>query len=87
MEAFQLPAVLHEIRRQPVEQGRMRRGLAQHAEVARGPDEAAAEVMQPEPVHQHPGGEGMLSTGEPLAESKPPAGRGHFRGGLGEADR
>ena len=47
------PPVLHEFIRQPVEQFRMGRRDTQSTEVCRCWDQTFAEVMQPDPIHDH----------------------------------
>ena len=64
VEAFQLPAVFHEIASEPVEQLGMTGTLAELAEVAGGIHDAAAKVMQPKTVHQNARGEWMIAIGQ-----------------------
>ena len=73
------PATADEVGGEPVEQFRMRRGAAADAEVVGRGDEAAAEVMLPDPVDHHPRREWMARTGEPLGELEPAAPRGGGR--------
>ena len=53
VQPLQLPAVLDEVVRQPVQQFGMRRTLAHRAEVRRRADQAMTEMMKPDAVHQH----------------------------------
>ena len=57
---FTLQPFSHELAGQPVEQLGVRRPLAEAAEVARGADDAPAEVVHPDAVDQHAGGERVL---------------------------
>ena len=59
-ELLPAPAVFHERRREPVEQFRMRRTLAAHAEVGHGAHESFAEQTRPDVVHGHARGERIL---------------------------
>ena len=78
MESLQLPSVLHEIVGEPVEEFGMRRALAHGTEIRGRADEAAAEVMHPDAVHQHAGDERIRAAGEPPGEGQAPAGAGEF---------
>src|SRR4029453_8600033 len=51
---------LRKSRGQPVQQLRVRRLVPLEAEVVGGADDAAAEVVLPDAVDHHPGGEGVL---------------------------
>ena len=53
--AFMLQPLCHELGREPVEQGGMRRPLAVAAEVVDRGHDRPAEVTAPEMVHGHPG--------------------------------
>ena len=55
------PVIRDELAGQPVEQARVRRRRAVDAEVARGADQPAAEVVVPEPVDDHAGEQGAAS--------------------------
>src|SRR5690606_32851019 len=60
MEPLHRPAPLHELGREPVEQFGMAGAFAELAEVGGGGDEAAAEVVLPDPVDEDAGGEGVV---------------------------
>ncbi len=52
------------------------RGLVAHrAEIAGRADQAAAEVVLPEPVDDHPRRQGIVRVGEPVGQRRAPAGR------------
>ena len=75
VDLLDAPAAVHELDRQPVEQLRMRRLLAHLAEVVERRDDAAAEVMLPEPIDDHARGQRIVRRREPLGERQPPARR------------
>ena len=64
MQPFLIPAVLHEISGQPVEQLRVGGGFAVEAEVARRVHDALPKVVLPDAVDEHPGGQWVLSVGQ-----------------------
>jgi hypothetical protein len=66
--AFERPAVTHQLNRQPVEQLRMRRRLALHAEVVERGDDAGPKDRRPLPIHRHPRGERVLLGDDPAGE-------------------
>ena len=61
-------------RRQPVEQFGMAGGLAQPAEIAGSANQAASEVILPDPVDDHPGRERVVGPAEPAGQRQPAAG-------------
>ena len=69
MQLFEAPAVRDEAAREPVEQLGMRRRLAELAEVARRADEPAPEMVLPDAVDDHAGGERILRLREPRASA------------------
>ena len=76
--SFQL--AFHEFAREPVEQFRVRRPLAAKAEVARGRDDALAEMMLPEPIDDHARRQRIVLRRDPVRQCEPPAGAvGHRR--------
>ena len=89
MEGLEAPAGFDEAVRQVVEQFGVRRALAKHTEVARRVDDAAAEVMHPDPVHQRAADQRVLTGGQPLRVSEAASGGGQLRvvdgdGGIAE---
>ena len=54
---------------EPVEQFRMRRLLAHHAEIARRAHQTFAEMMLPYAIHNHPRGERIVRTRPAIARS------------------
>src|SRR5437762_2207269 len=75
MHRFDAPALTDELDGQPVEELGMRRPCAGGAEVARRRDEAAAEMIVPDPVHHHARGERILGTRDPIGQRGAAAGR------------
>ena len=75
------PAAADEVGGEPVEQFRMRRPPAADAEIVRRGDEAAAEVMLPDPVDHHSRREGMIGARQPLGQFEPAAAGERRRGG------
>ena len=67
------PAVVHELRREVVQQLRMARRLGLHAQVVRRADEALAEVVHPEAVDRHAGGQRVVAAGDRLGQLQPAA--------------
>ena len=57
----------------------MRRGAAADAEVVGRGDEAAAEVMLPDPIDHHPRREGVIGARQPLGKLEPAAPRDSSR--------
>ena len=68
MEFLELPVLGDELARQPVEQVRVRGALAVEAKVVRRADDAAAEMVVPDAVNQHAGGQRILGAGDPLGQ-------------------
>ena len=62
---------MHELRREPVEQLRMRRRRSLRAEVLAGLDEAAAEELLPGAVDRDARGQRVLLVDEPAREAEP----------------
>ncbi len=56
-------------------------------EIIQGVDDSPAEVMFPDPVDHHPGGEGMIRAGEPAREGQASAGGGGSFPGRGRPKR
>ena len=69
-ESLDVPAGVHEINRDPVQQLGMRGELALHAEVLARSDDPATEEHLPDPVHEHAGGEGIAPIHEPLGKAE-----------------
>ncbi len=67
---FHIPAALHELHRQPVENFRINRALALQAEVSRCAHQAGAEEHLPEMIHDHPRGERIFPRHDPLRQSE-----------------
>ena len=67
VQGFQFPAVGDKSLREEVEELRVRRLAAHEAEVARGVDEAGAEVVMPQAIREHAGGDGVV-LGDPLGQ-------------------
>ena len=61
VQRLELPVVVDQPQREPIEQLGMRRRRAQLAEVVGRADDAAAEVMLPDAVDDHPRGEHVLA--------------------------
>src|SRR5207249_4779361 len=72
-----------EARRQPVEQFWVRRAVAVEAEVVGGGDQAAAEVVVPDAVHDDAGGERVGGVDDPVGQASAAFG---FGGVGGEAE-
>ena len=70
-----LPAASHEFVGQPVEQFRMRRRLAELAEVVGRRHDAAAEVVLPQPIDEHPRRQRIVLGGDPVRQHRAPAAR------------
>ena len=73
MEGLQRPAAGDEAGGQVVEQVRVRRRLAELAEVARGRHQRSAEVPAPDPVDDDPPGEGRRIPDDPVGKLFPTA--------------
>src|SRR5260221_9854045 len=73
MEFLERPAFVHESRGKVVEQLRMRRRIGANAEIARGADEARAEMSQPDAVHQHARRQRIVFACDGLGEFQPAA--------------
>ena len=80
MERLQRPAILDEPGREPVEQLRVRRELAQPAEIVDRTDQALAEMPAPDAIHDHPGRERVPRAGQPSGQLEPAAGLGAIAG-------
>ena len=75
VDVLEAPTVLHELDRQPIEQLGMRRPLALHAKIVRRRHDAAAEVLLPKPVDDHPRRQRMIGPREPIGKLRAPARR------------
>ena len=81
---FDAPAFARKLNRQPVEELGVGGWVTHHTEVVERGDDAASEVMVPDPVHEHTCGQRVPLGGQPLREREAPAGRapvgpGNFR--------
>jgi hypothetical protein len=65
-----VPAAVHELAGQPVEQRGIHRRLALRAEIVEHLAEAGAEELLPQAVHHGAGGERIFFGDEPLARSR-----------------
>lgn len=89
MEAFETPAVVHEVGGEPVEEFGVGGRVAETAEVAGGGGEALTEVLLPNAVDEDAGGQGVLAGGDPAGEGGAAAGavrEGSDFGGCGGED-
>ncbi len=68
MQAFDSPTVLNQIRRQVVEQLRVRRLAALGAEVVRVGGQSRAEVILPDAVDDGARGQAVVGMGDPASE-------------------
>ena len=68
LHRLHVPAVAHELRRQPVQQFRIRRPLALRAEIFHGLHQPHAEIHLPEPVHRHARGQRVRRIHQPLRQ-------------------
>ena len=68
MQRLEPPAGARQLHRKPVEQRGMRRPRALGSEVLAGLDQAAAEVLRPDPVRSHPADQWIGVAGEPARE-------------------
>src|SRR5439155_4059375 len=73
VEFFQRPTLLHEARRQVVQQLGVRRRFGAQAEVTGRAHEACAEMMQPNAIDQCASREGILGAGDGLSQFEPAA--------------
>ena len=60
MQPFQTPPLLDKLTRQPVQKFGMGWRESLQAEIAGSTHQASAEMMVPDPVHHHPGGETIV---------------------------
>src|SRR5262249_55916858 len=74
MHVLDTPAAFDELAGQPVEQFRVRRPSAPNAQIAWRCNDAAAEVMLPEAIHQDAGRQWVVLAGDPVRQRRPPAG-------------
>ena len=74
VQRLELPAARDEFGRQPVEQLGVAGGLAQPAEVARRADQAAAEMVLPDPVDDDAGRQRIVGPAQPASQGQPPPG-------------
>ena len=68
VQVLERPAAFHKFRRKPVEQFRMRRLVAPESEIARRSDEALAEMVMPEAIHEDARRERIVAMGDPLGQ-------------------
>ena len=68
MQALQRPTMLDEVRRQPVEEFRMRGFFPEDAEVAGRPHQCLAEVPAPDAVHDNPCRKWIVRSGDGAGE-------------------
>ena len=74
MHCFDAPLRSYELRSDPIEQFGMRRRHAACAEVVRRLYQTLAEMVQPDAVRHHTGGERVLGRRDPVREVQPAAG-------------
>ena len=86
MHRLDAPAALDEGMGQPVEQLGMRRRLAVLAEVARRRDDPPAEMLLPDPVDHHPGGQRVVGARDPPRQRHAPAAGGELPVAVGLDD-
>src|SRR5258708_15709089 len=79
MQALEAPALIDELRRQPVEQIRMRRGFPLCAEVIGCPHDRLPEMPAPDPIDQDPRRQRVFGSRQPAGECCPASRRGHGR--------
>ena len=80
VQVLHAPARLAELRREPIEQLRVRGPRAAAAEVVHGAHERLAEVPAPDVIHRHARGERVVARGDPLGERPaPPRARRRIR--------
>ncbi len=84
VQSLHLPAAVHQLDRQPIEQLRMRRRLAVHAEIVLGGDERDAKMPQPDVIHGHSGSQRVFAGRDPPGKRQPSAGAG---GGIAIGER
>ena len=76
VEGFDGPALADKLAGQPIQQFRVC-GKASHApEIGGGSDQPSTEMVMPNPVHQHPGGQWVGGAGDPLRQGLPTTRRG-----------
>ena len=85
MHRLHRPAARDELAGKPVEQLRVRRGVALKAEIIRGADNPAAEVVLPQPVGHHAGSERVVGRGDPIGQHGAASARFAPGGGSGMA--
>ena len=76
VDGLEAPAAGHEIAREPIEQLGMRGRVADDAEIAGRGDDAAAEMVLPEPIDDDACRQGMIGAGEPCGQLGAAAGGG-----------
>ena len=77
VEGFDGPALADELAGQPVQQFRVSRKASHAPEIGGGSDQPSTEMVMPNPVHQHPGGQWVGGAGDPLRQGLTTTRRGH----------
>src|ERR1043166_4242831 len=84
---LQAPAMSHEVGGQPIEEVRMSWFLAGHAEIGRGADQAASEMMHPDAIDDDPRQQRIIGADEPTGEGEASTGGGQMGIALGKGNR
>src|SRR5262249_4955330 len=81
MKVLETPAALDQFDGQPIEQLRMRGGIAHCAEVAGRGDDAGAEMMLPQAIDEDTGCQRIVLARQPTSQSRTPSRRFPLRNG------
>src|SRR5688572_26714465 len=79
MQMLQTPPVLDQIRREPIEQFRIRRTRAVQTKVTRCFDDSGAEVKLPDAIRDDAGGQWVCGINYPFRQRKTPLSLWHVR--------
>ena len=79
MQVLEAPARVAQFGGQPIEQGGMRGQRSQAAEIGRRGHDAAAEVMHPHSIGDHPRRQRVVGSGQPAGKRQPAAGGRQLR--------
>ena len=72
LQVLQAPTVLDQVAGQPIQQLRMRRLGAVLAEIVGRVDQPHSELMLPHAIDNHPGGQRVVRSGDPVCQSETP---------------